>query len=124
MEEETKKVKAEIVTPKKDRKLLKKIKMIVFRAKLGIAILLDGIDLLIAWIPIVNIIWDLVTFIILLILLKNKKLAFFSLIEVPLIGLPPFSIIDMFLPIATLVTLMDGAEKRVVHHTGKFVRIE
>ncbi len=93
---------------KKANKLIKKIKSFWARIKLGIAIILDLIDFFIAWIPIVNEAWDFATFLILLIILKNKKLAFLSLIELPLLGLPPFSIIDMFLPIATITVLIDN----------------
>jgi hypothetical protein len=112
---EAKKVKVEVVNvqPKKKKffeKFLEKLKKIVFRAKLVIAILLDGIDFLIGWIPIVNTVWDVVSFFILLLILKNKKLAFLSLIELPLLGLPPFSFIDMILPICTVVVLIDNSE--------------
>ena len=106
---EAKKVKAEIVGKgKKTNKFIEKIKSIWVRIKLGIAILLDLIDFFIAWIPIVNEAWDIITFLILLIILKNKKLAFLSLIELPLLGLPPFSIIDMLIPIATITVLIDN----------------
>lgn len=106
---EAKKVKAEIIKEKKESKtFFKKIKSLILRIKLLIAILLDGIDLLIGWIPIVNTMWDIVTFFFLLIILKNKKMAFVSLIELPFIGLPPFSIIDMFVPIATITVLIDN----------------
>jgi hypothetical protein len=69
---------------------------------------LDLIDFLIGWIPIVNTVWDMVTFVVLLVILKNKRMAFISLIELPLLGLPPFSIIDMFIPIATIAVLIDN----------------
>ena len=106
---QVKKVKVEIVgKEKKENKLFKKIKRVFARIKLGIAIILDLIDFFIAWIPIINEAWDIITFLILLIILKNKKLAFISLIELPLLGLPPFSIIDMFLPIATITVLIDN----------------
>jgi len=106
---EAKKVKVEIVgKEKKENKFIKTIKSITARIKLGIAIILDLIDFFIAWIPIVNEIWDIITFMVLLVILKNKKLAFISLIELPLLGLPPFSIIDMFLPIATITVLIDN----------------
>ena len=108
---EAKKVKVEIVDinkEKKSNKFFKKIKAITARIKLGIAVILDVIDFFIAWIPVVNEIWDVITFMVLLVILKNKKLAFVSLIELPLLGLPPFSIIDMFLPIATITVLIDN----------------
>jgi len=104
---EAKKVKVEVVNPKA-RKKPSKIWPIWARIKLGIAIVLDGIDFLIGWIPIINEAWDIVTFLILLVILKNKKLAFLSLIELPLLGLPPFSIIDMLIPIATITVLIDN----------------
>ncbi|HJO01746.1 MAG: hypothetical protein QF655_03195 [Candidatus Woesearchaeota archaeon] len=108
---EAEKVNVEIVDIGKEKKIskfFKKIKSILIRIKLGIAIILDGIDFLIGWIPIVNTLWDIVTFLILLITLKNKKLAFVSLVELPFFGLPPFSIIDMFIPIATITVLIDN----------------
>ena len=111
---ELKKVKVEIVGKKKTaNKFFKKIKSIWAKVKLGIAIILDLTDFFIAWIPIVNEAWDIITFIILLIILKNKKLAFISLIELPLLGLPPFSIIDMFVPIATITVLIDNNIKNI-----------
>ncbi len=106
---EARKVNIEIVGKEnRSKKFFKKIKSILIRIKLCIAIILDGVDLFIGWIPIINEIWDIVTFVILLIILKNKKLAFLSLIELPLLGLPPFSIIDMFIPIATITVLIDN----------------
>ena len=106
---QAKKVDVEIVgKEKKSSKLFNKVKMVWARIKLGIAILLDLIDFFIAWIPVVNEAWDIITFLILLIILKNKKLAFLSLIELPLLGLPPFSIIDMLIPIATITVLIDN----------------
>ncbi len=106
---QAKKVDVEIVgKEKKSNKFLKKIRLVFARIKLGIAITLDLIDFFIAWIPIVNEAWDIITFLILLIILKNKKLAFISLIELPLLGLPPFSIIDMLIPIATITVLIDN----------------
>ena len=107
---EAKKVDVEIVGKEnKSKKFFKKIRIVWARIKLGIAILLDLIDFFIAWIPVVNEAWDIITFMVLLIILKNKKLAFLSLIELPLLGLPPFSIIDMLIPIATITVLMDSS---------------
>ena len=108
---EAEKVDVEIVDigrEKKISKFFKKIKSILIKIKLGIAIILDGIDLLIGWIPIVNTLWDIVTFLILLIILKNKKLAFVSLIELPFFVLQPFSIFDMFILIATITFFIDN----------------
>ena len=118
---EAKKVIVEVVGKgRKSSKLFNKIKLVWARIKLGIAILLDLIDFLIAWIPIVNEAWDIITFLILLIILKNKKLAFISLIELPLLGLPPFSIIDMFLPIATITVLIDNGSAQMKQYHFKF----
>ena len=112
-----KKVKVEIVgKEKKSNKFLKKIRLAFARLKLGIAIILDLIDFFIAWIPIINEAWDIITFLILLIILKNKKLAFISLIELPLLGLPPFSIIDMLIPIATITVLIDNGIGEIKFH--------
>jgi hypothetical protein len=122
MPKKPKKVKVEVIFPekevrKKENRFFKKIKLYFMKIKIGIAIILDIIDFLIGWIPIVNTAWDIVTFIILLIILKNKKLAFLSLIELPLIGLPPFSIIDMFIPVATIITLIDISEKKMFDYS-------
>ena len=103
---EAKKVKVEVVNPKAQKKP-SKIWPILARIKLGIAIIVDIIDFLIGWIPLINVAWDIVTFLVLLLILKNKKLALLPLIEVPLI-LPPFSIIGMFIPIATITVLIDN----------------
>ena len=103
---EAKKVKVEVVDKNK-RKARNRIWTVFARIKLGIAIVLDIIDFLIGWIPVINAAWDIVTFLIILLILKNKKLALLPLIEVPLI-LPPFSIIGMFIPIATITVLIDN----------------
>ena len=105
---EAKKVIVEVVGKgRKSSKLFNKIKLVWARIKLGIAIVLDGIDFLIGWIPIINEAWDIITFLILLVILKNKRWALLPLIEVPLI-LPPFSIIGMLIPIATITVLIDN----------------
>jgi hypothetical protein len=78
------------------------------KVKLIIAMLLDFIDLFLGFIPLVNTAFDIVSFLILLVILRNKKLAAFALVELPLFGLPPFSIIDMFLPICTIIVMMDN----------------
>ena len=104
---EAKKVEVEIINGKKESK--KPLFLQFFaRIKLAIAIFLDIIDFLIGWIPVINAAWDIVTLLVLLLILKNKKLALLSLIEVPLI-LPPFSIIGMLIPIATITVLMDNS---------------
>lgn len=102
---EIKRVKAEVVNPKVRKK--SKILPVWARIKFGIAIVSDIIDFLIGWIPVINTAWDIVTFLVLLLILKNKKLALLPLIEVPLI-LPPFSIIGMLIPIATITVLIDN----------------
>jgi hypothetical protein len=84
----------------------------LFRLKMGVAIILDGIDFLIGWLPIANTIWDIITFLILLLMLRKKKLAFLSLIELPLLGLPPFSILDMFIPVSVITVLLDNSLSR------------
>jgi len=96
-------------------KNLRKIKNKVFektslywkRTKFTIAILLDLVGLLIGWIPFVNSAYSILCCIVLLLILKNRKLALLSLIEVPLI-IPPFSFIAMLLPICTIVVMMDN----------------
>jgi hypothetical protein len=79
------------------------------RAKVTVAIVLDMVDLFVGWIPIVNTAWDVVTFLALRAILRNKKLAYASLIELPLLGLLPFSLVDMFIPMATLIVLIDNS---------------
>ena len=66
---ETKRVKAEIVgLEKKSGNFWKKLKKVMSRVKLIIAVILDVIDFAIAWIPIVNSAWDVVSFLILLLI--------------------------------------------------------
>ncbi len=103
---ESKKVNAEIVNDKKEGKKPLFLQFLG-KIKLTIAIILDLIHFFIGWIPLINSAWSAATFLILLLILKNKKLAFLSLIEVPLI-LPPFSIIAMILPMATIAVFMDN----------------
>jgi hypothetical protein len=112
---EAKKVKAEVVGverkwKKRFKAMWKRVKKVLNRVKLSIAVMLDLIDFFIAWVPFVNTAWDIVSFLVLLVILKNKRLAFLSLVELPLIGLPPFSIIDMFLPICTFIVIIDNQE--------------
>ena len=103
---EAKKVEVEIINGKKESKKTLFLQFFA-KIKLAIAISLDIIDFLIGWIPVINAAWDIVTFLVLLLILKNKKLSLLSLIEVPLI-LPPFSIIGMLIPIATITVLIDN----------------
>src|SRR3989338_2038796 len=89
-------------------KVFEKTSLYWRRTKLTIAILLDLVGLFIGWIPLVNSAYSVFCFIVLLIVLKNKKIAILSLIEVPLI-IPPFSIIAMILPICTLCMIIDNS---------------
>jgi hypothetical protein len=98
----------------------KKIVNVLNKIKLLIAIVLDLVGLAIGWLPIVNSIWTLACFFILVLILKHKKLALVSLIELPLI-IPPFSIIAMFLPICTLVVLLDNQGQMYGEHS--FVKV-
>ena len=110
-----KKVKVEVIGAKKKKKgfelILHWIKKIFFSIKLVIAIVLDLADFFLGIIPIINAVWDVICFFILLIMLKNKKLAFIVFVELPLI-LPPLSFINMLLPINTLVVILDNAENK------------
>jgi len=120
--EKAKKVKAEVVGRKRKTKWDKaKIKAMHFmlRLKLAVAIILDAIDLILANIPILNTLWDLVTFAVLLVILKNKWLAVGAFGELPLVGLPILGQIDALIPIATILTLLDSAETRF-HIIEKF----
>ncbi|MEK6949464.1 MAG: hypothetical protein AABX34_04530 [Nanoarchaeota archaeon] len=114
---EAKKVEVEIVNNKKEAK--KPLFPIFAKIKLTIAIILDLAHFFIGWIPLVNSAWSVVTFLSLLLILKNKKLAFLSLIEVPLI-LPPFSIIGMLIPIATITVLIDNSIGEIKIHKFRF----
>ena len=102
-----KKVDVEIVSDKKESKKPVFLQFLG-KLKLTIAIILDLVHFFIGWIPFVNSAWSVATFIVLLLILKNKKLAFLSLIELPLI-LPPFSFIAMILPTASIAVLMDNS---------------
>lgn len=109
------KVKAEVVGDKKKgsaERLKEKVFRFLVKLKLAVAIFLDAVDIVLANIPIVNTLWDFVTFMVLLVILKNKWLAFGAMAELPLVGLPFFGQIDAVLPIATLLTLIDTAETR------------
>lgn len=77
------------------------------KIKLIIAILLDLVDLVIANIPLLNSIWDLVTMVILFFTLKNKSLAVASMSEIILPGIPFLGQIDALIPMATILTLID-----------------
>ena len=108
---EARKVKAEIVreTPFKETT----IGSLLFRFKLTVAIVLDGIDFFIANIPMVNEIWDIITFFVLMLLLKRKYLAYLSLGELLIPGIPPLGFIDGLIPIATVLVLVERAMEKV-----------
>jgi hypothetical protein len=114
--EKAKRVKAEVVGVRKKGaktdQVKGKILNIILKLKLAIAIILDAIDFVLANIPILNTLWDFVTFIVLILILKNKWLAFGAFAELPLVGLPVLGQIDALIPIATLLTLIDSAETR------------
>ncbi len=121
--EKAKKVKAEVVGAKKRKTKWDKAKIstikIILKLKLAVAIILDAVDLILGNIPILNTLWDLVTFAVLLVILKNKWLAMGALAELPLVGLPILGQIDTLIPIATILTLLDSAETRF-HIIEKF----
>ncbi len=121
--EKAKKVKAEVVGARKrktkwDNAKISAIK-IILKLKLAVAIILDAVDLILGNIPILNTLWDLVTFAVLLVILKNKWLAMGAFAELPLVGLPILGQIDALIPIATILTLLDSAETRF-HIIEKF----
>ncbi|HIH42671.1 TPA: hypothetical protein HA246_03435 [Candidatus Woesearchaeota archaeon] len=89
-------------------KVVEKASLYWKRTKFTIAILLDLVGLFIGWIPFVNTAFSIFCFIVLLVILRNKKIALLSLIEVPLI-IPPFSFIAMILPICTLCVMIDNS---------------
>jgi hypothetical protein len=109
-----KKVKAEVFEKAEPHHSTLKTNAIGFLAKLriGVAIVLDAIDFVLANIPIINTLWDFVTFAILLLILKNKWLAVAAFGELPLVGLPILGQIDAFIPMATIITLIDAAESK------------
>ena len=111
-------------------KIKKFIIKILNKVKLGIAIFLDLIDLLLGNIPLLNSIWDIVTFAILYITLNNKNLALFANSELLLPGVPGLGQIDAFLPIATILTLIDVTKSNSKLETNnrkaesKFIEME
>jgi len=118
--DEVKKVKAEVVGRKTRWDKFKIIVLkVILKLKLAIAILLDLVDLVLANIPILNTLWDIVTIAVLLIILKNKWLAFGAMAELPLVGLPFLGQIDALIPMATILTLLDSAETKF-HIMDKF----
>ena len=117
--EKARKVKAEVVGKagrKKKKGSWAKIKetavAVLLKLKLAVAILLDAVDLVLANIPVLNTLWDFVTFAVLMLMLKNKWIAFGAFAELPLIGLPVMGQIDAVIPIATILTILDSAETK------------
>ena len=77
--------------------------------KLFTAIALDVADILFGNIPLLNTIWDIMTFGVLFIILKRKYLAFFALGELIFPGIGFWSKeIDAFVPSATILVLVDN----------------
>lgn len=99
-------------------KVVEKATLYWKRTKLAIAILLDIIGFFVGLIPLVNSAYSVLCFIVLLIILKNKKIAFLSLVEVPLI-IPPFSFIAMILPICTFCVMIDNSLNGISHKTHR-----
>jgi hypothetical protein len=126
--EKAKKVKAKVVDDRHENSrhagnqgkhtIKDRLYSILLKFKLGIALLLDACDLILANIPLLNTLWDFVTFSVLIVILRNKWLAFAAFAELPLVGLPFFGQIDALIPMATILTLADSAESRF-----RFVRI-
>lgn len=82
------------------------------KLKLGVALLLDGLDLIFANIPVLNTIWDFITTAVLFAMLRNKKLALMSFSEFILPGIPILGQIDAFIPVATILTIIDNNMNR------------
>ncbi|MFH1440146.1 MAG: hypothetical protein ABIG89_06255 [Candidatus Woesearchaeota archaeon] len=81
---------------------------LVSRYKLATAILLDVCDLFFGNIPLLNTMWDFITCGVLLLILKNKYLAFFALGELLFPGTGRLiKEIDAFFPSATILYLID-----------------
>ena len=106
---EAKSVKVEVVDPNyKQKKEQKAALRFLTKIKLGVALFLDAIDFLICWIPIVNTLWDFVTFGVLFLILKHKNLAYFALGELVIPGLGAIGFIDGFIPAATVIAIIDS----------------
>jgi hypothetical protein len=101
------------------RKLLQRLKSIFNKNKLVTALALDIIDLFFANVPLLNTIWDIITCAVLLVILKNKYLAFFALWELILPG-KGFWIkeADAFIPTATILYFIDKkmSKFKIVKH--------
>ena len=114
---EAKKVKAEVVDEGAARKPRRGFRdraiSAIIKLKILIAVCMDLADLVFGNIPILNTVWDFITVMVLLVTLKNKPLAFMALAELPLVGIPPFGLIDSVIPIATILTLVDIAWTRM-----------
>ncbi len=91
----------------KNNNLLGRVRIYLTKLKILTAIILDLIDLLICWIPLVNTLWDIVTFAVLFAILKDKRLAYLSLGELIAPGLGVLGLIDGFIPSATILVIID-----------------
>ncbi|MBW2995211.1 hypothetical protein KY312_02575 [Candidatus Woesearchaeota archaeon] len=106
---EAKQVKVEVVEPNyREKKQKKDALRFLAKIKLGVALFLDGIDFLISWIPIINTLWDFVTFAVLFVILRNKNLAYFALGELVIPGFGAIGFIDGLIPSATIITVIDS----------------
>lgn len=103
---ETRKVEAEIVKERTGTSPLSK-------AKLLVAIILDAVDLVVANIPLLNSVWDIVTWLVLLTILRRKHLAYLALGELILPGVPPIGLIDGLIPTATLIVIADMIMQKI-----------
>jgi len=92
---------------------IKTIVNFLIKIRLAIAIVLDIVDFFVAWFPFINSLWDVVSFLFLLITLRNKTLASLSLLELAFVGFPPFNVYDAFIPSATILTIIDFLQTEV-----------
>ncbi|MBD3203569.1 hypothetical protein GF327_04695 [Candidatus Woesearchaeota archaeon] len=112
-------------TQKKKNNLKSKIIGLLNKIKLGVAVVLDLIDLILGNIPLLNSLWDIITFAVLFFILNDKRLALFSNIELLLPGFFLFGQIDAFIPIATILTLADISKKHITrNHDPDVIEME
>lgn len=103
-----------MISKKEPNRYIKPVLNFLVRVRFLVAIALDFLDFFFAWIPVLNSVWDIVTFLFLMVTLKNKQLASISLAELVLIGFPPFSTLDAFIPMALILTTIDSLQTEVV----------
>ena len=103
-----------MISEKEPNIYIRHIQNFLIRARFLVAIALDVVDFFLAWFPLLNPIWDIVTFLFLMITLRNKNLALFSLVELAFVGFSPFSTIDAFVPMAFILTVIDSLQTEVV----------